>query len=803
MRRHRFVSHRARTKGARPKVAVLSALAMVVSTATVAVTFHVGAAGAVDLAPPIDLSNPTATVHDPAAGLVPVNTNCTGTQVDLNTASASELSQALGLPSDPTISRLIAMRPWLKGSDLSSVPGIGPSTAAIIAPKTCATQPGPTTAQPRACLSASQIDLNAASASTIQSKLGLPGVTANALVAARPLPQNLSQVTTPRVPGFPQPTVDTLTRQGRICVTPAPYISGNTLYRWISPGGGATIRTEGYGLIVPPGRVTQPGGAYGSVTPEPDPTDGTPYADNHIWGAWNSPATTVAIEEPYIGDGTTVPVAMHDSGDGPRLTTGTNAATETVDGAPTQVTLQTSLSGTLGGAVNCDGTLDYSPTPTSQLCANNFLDIVEQNDFTNRLQGEARKTVAVQQQPCPQSKTSTALAFSDGDLPTGIECTLTRDGSGVQWHFRNTTALNLAWGFAEEEVVYDFTVSTTDWTVTGSADTDPVASELAKAFNKAGKLFGDQTLTVNEPLDAPPITVNIVSNPNLSGAWAAIKDALKATSGPIRAWWNIAQNGHQLVADCHSATDAVACIKTIGEIATGQIPLSCKPAGLYTSCPWLSENQRTGIKAVGGWLDRLGTVLVAGTAVGSYLGGWTVKIINDGTDVHLYNITTFSPPGTGGPGPEFPDYIARNPYTHKSVLVEGGHVYSIDDGGMFLCLAKTRVVWDVANQAVLYQTSDGSATCAPSSQHPQPWDYKASADGGNIPNNVILREDPADAGSNPLASWLINNQGEIQSIPSQPTYICLAYTNPVIWNTPFADVQAWKQVGTSEANCGG
>jgi hypothetical protein len=84
-----------------------------------------------------------------------------------------------------------------EGQRLSSVPGIGPQLAAALAPKTCTTQLVLPAASPLACKSTSEVDLQAVSAAEIARRLKLPMVTANALVSARPLPQNLTQVITP------------------------------------------------------------------------------------------------------------------------------------------------------------------------------------------------------------------------------------------------------------------------------------------------------------------------------------------------------------------------------------------------------------------------------------------------------------------------------------------------------------------------------------------------------------------------------------------------------------------------------
>src|SRR4051812_35448083 len=74
----------------------------------------------------IDLNAPASDVHDPVAALAPVDTECHSGQVDLNTASAKDLSEVLQIASAPTVQRIIAARPWLKGADLSSISGVGP-----------------------------------------------------------------------------------------------------------------------------------------------------------------------------------------------------------------------------------------------------------------------------------------------------------------------------------------------------------------------------------------------------------------------------------------------------------------------------------------------------------------------------------------------------------------------------------------------------------------------------------------------------------------------------------------------------
>ena len=184
----------------------------------------------------IDLSDPAADVRDPVGTLAPVDTECHAGQVDLNRAPAQAIAEALGI-STPTARRVSDAGPWLKGSDTPSIPGVGPQKAAEIAAKTCATQPQLPPAHPMACTSSSQVDLQAASAREITARLKLPAVTAQDLVDARPLPQDLHQVTTPRVRGLSTPKLDRLLDDHAVCVTPAPMLAGGSAYRWATPAG--------------------------------------------------------------------------------------------------------------------------------------------------------------------------------------------------------------------------------------------------------------------------------------------------------------------------------------------------------------------------------------------------------------------------------------------------------------------------------------------------------------------------------------------------------------------------------------
>ncbi|NMC34907.1 MAG: hypothetical protein GYA36_21005, partial [Veillonellaceae bacterium] len=139
------------------------------------------------------------------------------------------------------------------------------------------------------------------------------------------------------------------------------------------------------------------------------------------------------------------------------------------------------------------------------------------------------------------------------------------------------------------------------------------------------------------------------------------------------------------------------------------------------------------------------------------------------------------------------DYIARSPSTGRAVRVADGQVYGIADGGVFNCLAETRVVWDIDYLDPLLQPVDSIQLTCPSAG--DPWTYTPTAQGGNTGTDVILRNEAGNA-------WLINTAGEIQTIPDGGTYLCLAASNPVIWNVPDDKINAWTPIGTTPATCG-
>lgn len=512
---------------------VVTAAAVVLGSFACVVSTSVPASATPMSAPAIDLSSPAAAVHDPAAGLVPVTTNCASGQVDLNAATAAELSAALGVPSNPTVSRLIALRPWLKGSDLSSVPGIGPSLAAQIAPRTCTGQPAATTTQPRACSSSAQVDLNTASAATIESKLGLPRVTVSALIAARPLPQNLSQVIAPRVPGLSEPTVNTLTQQGRICVTPSPYVGGATLYRWITPNGGAVVRNGAFALIVPPGRTVGTG-SYGGVTPLEAEDGVLPKADYHIYGTWNTGVTTVAVQGPRVAP--TEPggdVVIHEAADEDRMSSGSGVATSDVNGVPTVTATATSLSdfvfGYTGCASNNPPVMGGNPACLSAL-TDGSIKQAWQDDAA--AQGAKAQRSLMDQTHCGNTGTGRVV---DGSLPYGMSCgqQVTNASGEVTWSMTNKASVDIAYGVVSGEVVYNYSTEGYQYTqppvLDGGTDSNVINELIIDAIApRLHWVFAGQVLHVAKQQGFLDTTVNVNANPIATAGWNGFNQLLGA-----------------------------------------------------------------------------------------------------------------------------------------------------------------------------------------------------------------------------------------------------------------------------------
>jgi hypothetical protein len=749
--------------------------------------------------PPIDLTNPTAIVNDPIAGLAPVDTECHAGQVDLNQASITDISVKLNIASIPTVRRLVAMRPWLKGSDLSSVPGIGPPTAKAIAPKTCATQPTLPPSTPRVCTSSSQVDLQAASPALIASKLKLPRVTAQAIVAARPLPQYLNQVVTPRVPGLSRPKLGKLLQRNQVCVTPAPILAGGSAWRWATANGGTVVTRAGFSLIVPPGRVTQPYGAYASVTPLPASEGVLPQMDGRIWGAWASGTTDVAVQGPWnAADPAASPVVLHDSSDrGTTLSTGDGVALSVVDGNPTVTALEYSLSVTTFGASSCNPSGDGT-TPASPTCIKDIVDGSLHDEWIAQATTYATGAAAtITERPSCETITGPiSVVASLGKLPFGVSCVTNEPDStgGASWDMTNNASGSVFRGLATLGGLYHYSVheGISNSYVAGGSEDDFALSLIEKALtNEVPYLFPDQTLHVSKPINSGDTNVDMTASAGVTGAWAGMSDIVDTVGGHVfKLWHDLAPaDAEATLSECaHLDSSGVACLRDAAGRAVDAVLARPDLLSLSQQMFYATAKRALVLLSVGDWLTQFGFSFAVS--------------FGDGQGVLLRDNSLPPNGGGGGIGPD-DSYIARDPISssHRSVLVKpDGTVLNIADGGTFDCLAATWAVWDNPSLAALNTQPTGNATCGDAGS--RVWDFTPVVKGGNVPDNVLLRERPQDATHGIIASWLINSSGAIQTIPDGGTYLCLAYANATVWNVPFTKVQAWRPVGTSDASCG-
>lgn len=439
----------------------------------------------------VDLANPAAGVLDPAAGLEPVDTECHSGQVDLNVATAGEIGAALGVASDPTVERIIDLRPWLKGSDLSSVPGIGPERIAEIEPLVCATPPVLPPPTPLSCpADASAVDLQTASASSIARSLGVPRKTAQAVVRSRPLPQDLRQIIAPRVPGLSEPKLSRLLDRGAICVRPAPLLAAGASFRWVTASEGAVISRGDYVLYVPPNRVLESRGAYASIAPG-DLIDGIrPSADAHIYGAWARGTSSVVVQLPMpAGTRDLTPMIFHNVGEGAAemsmgdaLWTGAGTA-----GAEVVRVALTSLSEVESAAIDCVGL-----NRALDICGGvdwdekSFADLVAE-DAARDASGIPVRLV----EDCPSSGNAQAT----GRVQFGMTCTLDTSSSRAIWMVKNTYTGGVA---GELGIVYNVSV---DDGPSGAYQSLPqFSSALLHAENA---LFPENALVKGESLTLP------------------------------------------------------------------------------------------------------------------------------------------------------------------------------------------------------------------------------------------------------------------------------------------------------------
>jgi hypothetical protein len=386
----------------------------------------------------------------------------------------------------------------------------------------------------------------------------------------------------------------------------------------------------------------------------------------------------------------------------------------------------------------------------------------------------------------------------------------------------------LLWGVASAGVVYTYSVdrlSTRDSVqVTGNGEGNWAAKYLANHIRPPGVLFPGQAVEITKPPSFVVTPFTSFADPSLTGAWKATTTLIASLAEMAGDPWERWSDASKLLDKCSSLDNALGCVKEVFALI---IKEEAEKADAAKNTK-LGNNMRM-ISHVVKAIDLTGVVASLSLALASG---------NFGLDKHATFANVPNKPVVDGEGRAIVDgclsfdtfdwhidaacqdnvyrvigrapgssYIARDPGTHRAVLVTPtGVIKNIGNGGIFNCLAATMFVIDVATLPALGAPTQGEASCLDAG--PIQWDFRPVRDGGNIPDNVILRERPEDAGTGPISNWLINNRGEIQTIENGGIYLCLAYANPVIWNVPYGNapftvgIDWWRPVGTAPASCG-
>lgn len=766
-------------------------------------------------APAIDLSNPGGTINDPTAALTPVDTECHDSQIDLNQATQDELARGLSI-SGPTAMRIIALRPWLKGSDLSSVPGVGPNRSAELGAKTCATQPALPIPTPMAC-APGQVDLQSASAADISSLLKLSRSTANGIVSARPLPQDLHQVIAPRVNGLSGPKLDRLLAAQSICVTPPPMFAAGSGWRWATPTGGAAVRRGDFALFVPPGRVLDPSGAYISVTPLSPDENGMPQMDGTIHGAWNQGQTTVAVQGPWQGDGSSRPAIIHEKADGDTsLSVGNAAVVDSYNGRPVVNGLLTSLSISAFGSSDCAKPLNPGQLP-SALCISDLTDGSIKNIWlqqTNQAGARAGSKLATASSwTCPRVDLGDSTATTNGRPAPGIACDTAAAGSPyawdtARWVFQNRAYADLWDGVASAGVVYSYVLgpNSTSHRVSDGEENNGLLARLIQ-HAQPGTIYPSQSLSIIK--QSSFLGTNVYVYPDMLATidWAGAELLVGQLFDMAGAQWDLV---YQLLQTTDACDDGLTlgCVKTLieGGLAaagtqaergsslankldtigrvfkvfdTAQATASISAATYANAEQAIDNSGTTKLYNIPNepTVDSKGRPIV-GQCLSRDDYRWT---IDEGCQDIAYQTGSEPVPGSGG-SDGFPNgKIVRDPQGHAYFLnYDAGTLGGIATGGEYLCLAKHYIVDWNADMAVYrsYPTGQNPA-CDGSLPDTRP----ITVD--NLQGPVLLRDTNGH-----WYQWGAGVQGQLDDKIGQSDVDCLVAPYPWNWNV-------WDQVPTS------
>lgn len=561
-----------------------------------------------------------------------------------------------------------------------------------------------------------------------------------------------------------------------------PPVSG-PVSQWVQAGTEATVSTTGgYAIHIPAGVLQQ--STTVRVTPLDAAPGGLPGAAFHIDGAWSG-AMQVTLPVPDTSGGA---VMLHEAGNGLRITSGNQADRGTAGGVPTVTASVTSLSTFWSASIDCAG---VSEVAHGLLCADQAdLRIADWLTAAGSQAAEAVQTdqvsAAAVSSDCPNS---TPAMPSSGDLAKGIDCSESLSGSWGEWGFTNTTHASYLGGLYSAGAVYDMnTTGTYDRSVDRPDDIPFILWPIYEPL-KDWDVFPTQKTNIRKTTGSGPSTITTDPDPGVTPLWASTGFLTGLVGGELI---------DDLVADPNTnlAAKISACMPQ-GSTSLSSSVVNCVKTSFIEALEYYAKKAPLLKKARAA--GALAKVLSAGDVLMIGASFWLALEAKIGGGLDNRLTLEKIEPDLGIDPPTHPKtvntYIARDPGTGRSVLVDRGRVTVIGTGTLFNCLARTRAVWDIPNLKALNQPADGTQiSCY---DEGPAWTYTPTAQGGNTGTNIILRDS-----ANPGHNWLINSNGEIQTIEDGGTYLCLASSNPVIWNTPDDKITAWTPVGTEPAHCG-
>ncbi len=563
--------------------------------------------------------------------------------------------------------------------------------------------------------------------------------------------------------------------------TPTPTPTSGPVSQLVQAGSAATVSTAGgYAIHIPAGVLRQ--SAMVSVTPLDPAPGGLPGAAFHIAGAWSG-SVQVTLPIPNTSD---APVVLHDSSDGLRITSGDGAQRGATGGVPTVTASANSLSTFYSAAIDCGG---LSEVARGLLCADQTDRALA--DWLTAAGAQAASAVQADQvsaaevsSDCPNGN----LAMpSSGDLAKGLTCSESLSGAWGEWGFTNTTHASYLGGLYSAGAVYNMGVSGSFERSAERPDDIPLLLWPLYEPLKDWYVFPKQKTKIRKTTGSGRSTITTDPDPGVTPLWASTGFLTGLVGGELI---------DDLVADPN--TNLVAKISACmpqGSTSLSSSIVNCAKTVLIESLTYYAKNAPLAKKARAA--GALAKILSAGDVLMIGASFWLALEAKIGGGLENHLTLEKIEPDLGIDPPPHPKttntYIARDPDTGRSVLVDRGRVTTIGTGTLFNCLARTRAVWDIANLRALKQTADG-AQLSCYDEGPE-WTYTPTVQGGNTGTNIILRNTIGNA-------WLVNSAGEVQTIEDGGTYLCLAATNPVIWNTPEDKITDWTPVGVPQAACG-